>query len=147
MALVNCPECEHIVSDSAIACPSCGHPMQQPVAGKVSRIFALPILRTNIKKLIHSQYLYRFLVVILGAWLVGCISTSNDPSKIYLIFKYPLGIFGIVASGFGALMTTFVVTGSLIYIYGKIRKSSPSFWSYFLTTCAVSSFFLFAGKV
>lgn len=147
MALTNCPECEHLVSDSAVACPNCGHPMRQSVAGKVSGISALPILRTKIEKLIYSRYLYRFLAVIIGAWLVGCIPTSTDPTKIYLVFEYPLGILGIVAEGFGALATTFLVTGSLMYVYGKIRKSPPSFWSYFLATCLVSSFFLFTSKV
>jgi hypothetical protein len=28
MALINCPECEGIVSDKAAACPHCGFPMQ-----------------------------------------------------------------------------------------------------------------------
>ena len=28
MSLVNCPECEHVVSTYAIACPNCGFPME-----------------------------------------------------------------------------------------------------------------------
>jgi uncharacterized membrane protein YvbJ len=28
MALITCPECGASVSDKAIACPSCGHPMK-----------------------------------------------------------------------------------------------------------------------
>jgi len=27
MALISCPECEHLVSDSARECPNCGHPL------------------------------------------------------------------------------------------------------------------------
>ena len=29
MALVNCPECEHQVSDKASSCPNCGHPIKK----------------------------------------------------------------------------------------------------------------------
>lgn len=28
MAIVNCPECEREISDQAMACPHCGHPMR-----------------------------------------------------------------------------------------------------------------------
>jgi hypothetical protein len=28
MALIKCPECDHTVSDAALACPSCGHPLE-----------------------------------------------------------------------------------------------------------------------
>ncbi len=28
MALINCPECEREVSDQAVACPHCGHPIR-----------------------------------------------------------------------------------------------------------------------
>jgi len=31
MSLIYCPECGHEVSDSAIACPSCGRPLRTPV--------------------------------------------------------------------------------------------------------------------
>ncbi|MCH5245098.1 MAG: zinc-ribbon domain-containing protein [Muribaculaceae bacterium] len=30
MALINCPECGHQVSEQAPTCPSCGHPILQP---------------------------------------------------------------------------------------------------------------------
>src|SRR4051812_42647343 len=31
MALVYCPECAHEVSETAVACPNCGHPMGPPI--------------------------------------------------------------------------------------------------------------------
>lgn len=31
MALINCPECEHMVSDKALACPQCGYPINNNV--------------------------------------------------------------------------------------------------------------------
>lgn len=33
MALLDCPECQHRVSDRAMACPSCGYPLAAPPAG------------------------------------------------------------------------------------------------------------------
>ncbi len=29
MALIQCPECQHNVSDSALACPSCGYKLKE----------------------------------------------------------------------------------------------------------------------
>jgi len=29
MAMINCPECKHEVSDKATSCPECGYPLQQ----------------------------------------------------------------------------------------------------------------------
>lgn len=29
MALINCPECKHAISDKATACPQCGYPMKE----------------------------------------------------------------------------------------------------------------------
>lgn len=34
MALINCPECNHNVSDKAIACPNCGYPVNTPSSTK-----------------------------------------------------------------------------------------------------------------
>ena len=40
MALINCPECGSQVSDSAGACPNCGHPMRgnKPSKSKASKL-------------------------------------------------------------------------------------------------------------
>lgn len=37
MSLINCPECQNQVSDQALACPKCGHPVTQAVAAKDSQ--------------------------------------------------------------------------------------------------------------
>jgi len=29
MALINCPDCKHRVSDQAISCPNCGYPLRK----------------------------------------------------------------------------------------------------------------------
>lgn len=152
MALVICPECSRAVSDSATACPNCGYPMRQSVTDKFSNTSSnavpnLPASSIGIKRIILRKYLVRFFFVLLGAWLIGCISTNTDPSKIYLLFKYPLAIFGIIMQGLGAIAATFIFTGLLIYFYGKFRKRQPSFWTYFLTACVASIFVLISGKV
>lgn len=38
MALIDCPECRHRISDQAPACPQCGHPLQAESA---------PVVRTR----------------------------------------------------------------------------------------------------
>lgn len=30
MALITCPECNSAISDAALDCPACGHPLQRP---------------------------------------------------------------------------------------------------------------------
>ncbi len=37
MALTNCPECGHQVSDKAYACPSCGYPLAAQPGAKGSQ--------------------------------------------------------------------------------------------------------------
>ena len=34
MALLQCPECNHNVSDKAFTCPNCGYPMNTPTSTK-----------------------------------------------------------------------------------------------------------------
>jgi hypothetical protein len=61
MALINCPDCGHQVSDSATACPSCARP-----------ITAAP---DHIQTIERTSRRYRngmgvgFLIAVLGAWL------------------------------------------------------------------------------
>jgi hypothetical protein len=43
MALVNCPECGHEVSTSALECPNCGRPILRPVAHQ--EVAAVPVDR------------------------------------------------------------------------------------------------------
>lgn len=44
--LINCPECDHMVSDKAQACPQCGYPIQSHMPSVVS----CPAKRTRTKK-------------------------------------------------------------------------------------------------
>ena len=58
MALINCPECSHNVSDKAFTCPNCGYPIQsipkvsqQRITTKKARFKKLPNGFGSIKKL------------------------------------------------------------------------------------------------
>jgi hypothetical protein len=42
MSLINCPECGHEVSTSAIECPNCGRPLHRPAAAPDTVITAVP---------------------------------------------------------------------------------------------------------
>lgn len=35
MALINCPECRREISDSAVSCPGCGHPISRQKSGSL----------------------------------------------------------------------------------------------------------------
>ncbi|MFH4294631.1 zinc-ribbon domain-containing protein, partial [Acinetobacter baumannii] len=39
MPLINCPECNHSVSDKALDCPSCGARLMKPKRGFFGKIF------------------------------------------------------------------------------------------------------------
>ncbi|WP_323139734.1 zinc-ribbon domain-containing protein [Acinetobacter baumannii] len=39
MPLINCPECNHSVSDKALDCPSCGARLRKPKRGFFGKIF------------------------------------------------------------------------------------------------------------
>jgi hypothetical protein len=39
MPLINCPECGAQVSDKAVSCPSCGHPMNAVAGGGLLKTF------------------------------------------------------------------------------------------------------------
>lgn len=158
MALVRCPECNSEISDKASHCVKCGCPIspsdnssssiaREPAPDGLTKKQPEPIaVQRNYfsftKRLISHKYTFRVLMVFIASWIVGCISTKTDPSKIYLIFSYPLGIANIAAQGFGGLIFAFVVAGSLLYIYGKVRKNPPSFYSYLAWSTILSSILL-----
>ena len=74
--------------------------------------------------LLSYKYTFRVVIVLLVSWIVGCILTKTDPTKIYLIFSYPSGIFDIMMRGLGGLSVPFVMVGSVLYIYGKKHKKT-----------------------
>lgn len=47
MSLINCPECGHEVSTSALECPNCGRPLHRPAAVPDSVVTAVPVERSG----------------------------------------------------------------------------------------------------
>jgi hypothetical protein len=140
MTLVKCAVCGHSISDMALSCPTCGHPNELVHTTKESeRVAAQSNLTVGTKRLITHKYTIRALMVLLAAWIVGCISTKTDPTKLYLIFSYPIGILGIAAQGLGSLTVAFAIVGLIIFVYGKAKKTYPSFYSYLAWTTFVSA--------
>ncbi len=94
------------------------------------------IKNNNSSSVVNLSYKYtvRVVIVLLVAWVVGCILTKTDPTKIYLVFSYPSYIFGITMRGLGGLSVPFVMVGSVLYIYGKRQKKPHSFYNYLVWT-------------
>ena len=61
MSMIKCPECGKEISDSAKACPNCGHPMKQKksklifVIAVIMGIIALVVLASGIKDLLSAR--------------------------------------------------------------------------------------------
>lgn len=93
---------------------------------------------TPTKSKIRSN-VYKALALVVAAWLVGCAFTKTDPTKIYLLFSYPVGVFSIVMEGLGALAVGAIVTAPFLYVFSRFRKKERSFYSY-LTWAALVAF-------
>ncbi len=48
MAMINCPECNHEVSDNALVCTSCGYQLKKPRRGFFGQIFKWLFILFNI---------------------------------------------------------------------------------------------------
>lgn len=48
MALINCPECQSEVSDSALKCPKCGVQLRKPKRGFFGKLFKWSFIGFNI---------------------------------------------------------------------------------------------------
>lgn len=57
MALVRCPECGREVSQQAVACPGCGHPLQAAPGPQP-------------QSALQSPHLWGRVATVVGAWLV-----------------------------------------------------------------------------
>jgi hypothetical protein len=93
----------------------------------------------GMRQLFLRRCAYRISAAIIAAWIIGCISTTTDPTKIYLIFSEPLGIAGIMSGGLGGLIGSFAIVGLPIFGYAKIRKTSVSFYVYLGWSSALSA--------
>ncbi|HCA3181754.1 hypothetical protein OQH06_18555 [Acinetobacter baumannii] len=54
MALINCRECNHTVSDKALDCPSCGAKLRKPTRGFFGKIFKWLFILFNLFMLVMT---------------------------------------------------------------------------------------------
>ncbi len=67
MALINCPECNKLISDKAISCPDCGYPMS--VNNKVN---------TNNKKIIFVTFVGMIILAVAVVITIILLKNSNE---------------------------------------------------------------------
>ena len=92
MALTNCPDCSHQISDQAHACPKCGHPITS-----AKNVYVTNVRKGKGKKLIGG-------ILIIVALLMAAGSAGKSTSS--------------GTSAFGGLM---LFVGIILLIYGKIE--------------------------
>ncbi|MQW55657.1 hypothetical protein [Sinorhizobium meliloti] len=62
MAIINCPECQNSVSDSAFKCPKCGVQLRKPKRGFFGKLFKWSFIAFNI---------------LMAIWIVGGTSAAT----------------------------------------------------------------------
>lgn len=63
MAIINCPECQQSVSDSAFKCPKCGVQLRKPKRSFMGKLFKWTFVAFNI---------------LMAVWLVGGWNAATD---------------------------------------------------------------------
>jgi len=109
MALINCPECGAEISDKAVACPRCGHPMQQVQQLVVPRywgyeykskaaLFGWPLLHIAIGRNPETGRLMAAKgIIAIGQFAIGVITVAQF--GIGILFGFGQFMGGIVAVG------------------------------------------------
>lgn len=130
MALINCPECGHEVSDKAEECPKCGYPL---IKSKSSEI-KLAAVHTAKKKgeLSTARFVISIIMLVLSAFVLfqSCavgIANSMAQSEgidgtIGFLFSISMIIFGII--GIATRNTTdyktLLIIGTIMVIIGLL---------------------------
>jgi len=72
MALINCPECNHEISDKAISCPRCAFPLASSKEVINSEISSVPPVQTIelTGKDLKKKSLVGFIIVIIGLFVL-----------------------------------------------------------------------------
>lgn len=68
MALINCPECSHRISDQSAACPNCGLPIAKPAPFKA---VPSPLSTTNHTTIVHINRKSKGVAALLAFFLGG----------------------------------------------------------------------------
>ena len=99
MALINCSECNHEVSDKAESCPKCG----APIATARETIAAGAKIRTvqETSKKFKLQTLISASLIIIGfVWVIGAANTpQSEPSSIPALIIF-IGLIWYVVNRF-----------------------------------------------
>lgn len=78
MSLINCPECGHEVSTSALECPNCGRPVHRPVEHQKTVVTAVPRVKEGFPKWAFIPLGVLGALLLLVLFLV--MSRNNDDS-------------------------------------------------------------------
>lgn len=79
MALINCPECNHEVSDQAATCPNCGYILKTEKTTNVTSVASLPAKKK--KKLGCLFYCSIIILVLMTITIVGAVLGNDTPSS------------------------------------------------------------------
>ncbi len=79
MALINCPECNHEVSDQAATCPNCGYILKTEKTTNVTSVASLPAKKK--KKLGCLFYCSIIILILMTITIVGAVLGNVTPSS------------------------------------------------------------------
>ncbi len=81
MALIQCPECGHMISDRAAKCPKCGCPVKQETAPSPNRVVSNGDVYDSHPKTASHKWLYIVVGVLIAALVGGGIIAYNKLSN------------------------------------------------------------------
>ena len=90
MALINCPECNHQISDQALTCPNCGYSIRAQESNPPSSLPAAETVKVEPKKR-NIQKLLAVLLTIIS--LIGIIASKGTVAWAVLFFA---GLFWFI---------------------------------------------------
>ena len=79
MSLINCPECNHEVSDQAATCPNCGYILKTEKTTNVTSVASLPA--KNKKKVGCLFYCSIIILILMTITIVGAVLGNDTPSS------------------------------------------------------------------
>ena len=86
MALINCSECNHEVSDKAEACPKCGAPIAQ-ARETVAAVTHVKTVQETSKKFKLQTLISVSLIIIGFAWIIAVANNpQSESSEMPLLF-------------------------------------------------------------
>lgn len=104
MALIKCPECENEVSDQALSCPSCGHPLQS--IDQITQQSPITIEQTTKKWKVVKLISVIFIIIGLFLFFTGLQDGGFENFKTGLGFTVAfLSLIGFLVGKFGAWWT------------------------------------------